>query len=409
MAFLRIVLGFLLLGTSFNTYARSWEIILAPSPSKSTTKTVDSASQMSRLPPQPQPLHPRDLGSLSDPDLDHRCPQSQAPPQGPREWLLSRAGTVCPGRAKARGTAEAWRCQAPALPSWDTINQPATLSLSKGCGVPAIHPELSGLSRIVNGEDATSSSFHFCGGFLISKDWVITVAHWGVRRSHWVVVKVSDCSSDQELRTAELQLGGHGGGAYERLSQNCLSFPQVSEHTPWGQWTVHNDITLLKLAVPAHISETVSYVCQPSASANVPVDSLCTTTGWGNTRQNAIKLPEKLQQATLPLLSNTDCKKYWGSKITDVMVCAGASGVFSCMVPPPPATLPHLTAPVPGRSGGHRAPSLEAWAPHSFLHKAPAEAGTNGNRCPRLREGFLGHFIHTPVSGAGVFSPFYTH
>lgn len=48
----------------------------------------------------------------------------------------------------------------------------------------------------------------------------------------------------------------------------------------------------------------------------------------------AIKTPDKLQQATLPLLSNGDCKKYWGSKITDVMICAGASGVSSCMVWP---------------------------------------------------------------------------
>lgn len=39
-----------------------------------------------------------------------------------------------------------------------------------------------------------------------------------------------------------------------------------------------------------------------------------------------------LQQASLPLLTNDDCKRFWGSKITDIMICAGASGVSSCMV-----------------------------------------------------------------------------
>lgn len=47
------------------------------------------------------------------------------------------------------------------------------------------------------------------------------------------------------------------------------------------------------------------------------------------------KTPEKLQQAALPLLSNTECKEFWGSQITDLMLCAGASGVSSCMVGPP--------------------------------------------------------------------------
>ncbi|KAB0392407.1 hypothetical protein E2I00_020221 [Balaenoptera physalus] len=120
--------------------------------------------------------------------------------------------------------------------------------------------------------------------------------------------------------------------------------------------TVRNDITLLKLATPARFSETVSPVCLPSANDDFPAGMLCVTTGWGKTRYNGEwavafpptrrvrgraclsrrslqvgQTPDKLQQATLPILSNADCRKYWGNKITDVMICAGASGVSSCM------------------------------------------------------------------------------
>ena len=64
----------------------------------------------------------------------------------------------------------------------------------------------------------------------------------------------------------------------------------------------------------------------------------------------AFDTPDKLQQATLPILSNADCQEFWGSKITDVMICAGASGISSCMVQP--ATLPALTgSPWSGQEG----------------------------------------------------------
>lgn len=43
--------------------------------------------------------------------------------------------------------------------------------------------------------------------------------------------------------------------------------------------------------------------------------------------------PRYLQQTSLPLLSPTQCKQYWGyNRISDAMICAGASGVSSCQV-----------------------------------------------------------------------------
>lgn len=43
--------------------------------------------------------------------------------------------------------------------------------------------------------------------------------------------------------------------------------------------------------------------------------------------------PRYLQQVALPLLSPAQCKQYWGyNRITDAMICAGASGVSSCQV-----------------------------------------------------------------------------
>uniref|UniRef100_A0AC11C3I2 Uncharacterized protein n=1 Tax=Ovis aries TaxID=9940 RepID=A0AC11C3I2_SHEEP len=193
-----------------------------------------------------------------------------------------------------------------------------------GCGVPAIQPVLSGLARIVNGEDAVpgswpwqvslqdSTGFHFCGGSLISEDWVVTAAHCGVTTSDVVVAGEFDQGSQTE-NTQVLKIG------------------KVFKNPKFSILTVRNDITLLKLATPAQFSETVSAVCLPSTDEDFPAGMLCATTGWGKTKYNALKTPDKLQQATLPIVSNTDCKKYWGSRVTDVMICAGASGVSSCM------------------------------------------------------------------------------
>ncbi|XP_066493290.1 chymotrypsinogen 2-like [Tiliqua scincoides] len=198
------------------------------------------------------------------------------------------------------------------------------LGYANGCGVPAIQPVLSGYARIVNGEEAVPGSwpwqvslqdntgFHFCGGSLINENWVVTAAHCSVRTSHLVVLGEFDQATPSE-------------------NVQVLNIAKVFKNPQYNMFTVKNDITLLKLATPAKLTARVSPVCLPEATDDFPGGLTCVTTGWGLTKHTDKDTPDKLQQVALPLLTNEECKKYWGNRIADVMVCAGAAGASSCM------------------------------------------------------------------------------
>ncbi|XP_039577232.1 chymotrypsinogen 2-like [Passer montanus] len=200
----------------------------------------------------------------------------------------------------------------------------ARAALPENCGVPAITPVIRGYNRIVNGEAAVAGSwpwqvslqrnngFHFCGGSLISENWVVTAAHCGVRKTDTVVV-----------------------GAYDQDApgpdQQELKIEKVFKNPKFNMLTIQDDITLIKLATPAQLSDRVSPVCLPKATDEFPGGMTCVTTGWGLTDSSASHTPAVLQQVALPLLTNAQCKEFWGFRIRDVMVCAGADGASSCM------------------------------------------------------------------------------
>ncbi|XP_004690245.1 PREDICTED: chymotrypsinogen B-like [Condylura cristata] len=191
-----------------------------------------------------------------------------------------------------------------------------------GCGVPAIPPVVSGIQRIVSGKDVRPGSWpwqvslqdskgkHMCGGSLINKDWVVTAAHCEISTSDTVVAGIFNLKS-------------------KKKNIQVLRIAQVFDHTSFDNQTGSNDIALLKLATPARFSKVVSPVCLPRAEDNFPAGSLCVTTGWGKNDYYG-KASKKLQQATLPLLSNAECVKSWGNDITHLTVCAGANGVTAC-------------------------------------------------------------------------------
>uniref|UniRef100_A0A4W3KHV2 chymotrypsin n=1 Tax=Callorhinchus milii TaxID=7868 RepID=A0A4W3KHV2_CALMI len=191
------------------------------------------------------------------------------------------------------------------------------------CGLPSISPVITGYSRIVNGEEAVPGSWpwqvsfqdysgwHFCGGSLINENWVVTAAHCGVSTGDRVILGAHDKS-------------------WTEPTQQVMSIERVFTHPDWNSYTINNDVSVVKLRSSPAITSRVSPVCL--TTGDFAGGTMCVTTGWGRTRASPAERPTKLQQATLPLLTNSNCKGYWGNQISDVMICAGADGASSCMV-----------------------------------------------------------------------------
>ncbi|XP_040191913.1 chymotrypsinogen B-like [Rana temporaria] len=186
---------------------------------------------------------------------------------------------------------------------------------SSGCGVPAIRPIISGYAAIpgswpwqVSLQDRPS--FHFCGGSLLNSLWVVTAAHCKVTPGNTVV------------------LGAYNGSVNTEDTQT-ISVGRVFRHPNYN--SIMNNIALIKLATPATYTDRISPVCLAATSDVFNGGERCVTTGWENTNASAQVTPSKLQQASLPLLTTAKCQGYRGSNIRDTMICAGDSGVSSCV------------------------------------------------------------------------------
>ncbi|KAG1939193.1 tryptase-like isoform X2 [Pimephales promelas] len=205
-----------------------------------------------------------------------------------------------------------------------TLTCMALLICVKGChshlNVCGRHHPLK--TRIVGGVDANEGAWpwqvslhspkykgHFCGGSLISSEWVLSAAHCfaGVNTSSLVV-----------YLGRMTQQGVH---AHE-ISRNVST---LVIHPDYSSDTYNNDIALLHLSSSVNFTNYIRPVCLAAEDSIFPSGTNCWITGWGQTASGVnLFYPGTLQETVVPVIINSECNDLLGAGvITDNMMCAG--------------------------------------------------------------------------------------
>merc|ERR1712037_742312 len=188
--------------------------------------------------------------------------------------------------------------------------------LKATCGVEG--PPAAG--RIVGGIEAEEHEWPwqvalfiddawFCGGSIISENYILTAAHCVDGASYF-----------------DVMAGAHN--VRESSEPNRVEVTSYNgwTHPMWNSNDLSGDLALVELPSPLPMNDYISASCLPATGETPAVGSLVTVTGWGKPSDSAGGISPVLREVRdIPVITNADCNAVYGI-VGDGVVCIDTAG-----------------------------------------------------------------------------------
>ncbi|XP_055841242.1 brachyurin-like [Episyrphus balteatus] len=186
--------------------------------------------------------------------------------------------------------------------------------------------------RITNGDVASVGQFPYqvglaldmgkqsswCGGTLISHEWIVTAAH---------------CTVDADGVTVYLGATNIKDDNEPGQQRVYVSKSGIFTHEEYDGTTITNDIALIKLPAPIEYNELIQPASLPKKSETYStfVGDTVVASGWGKDSDSATSVSPVLNYIDTTVISSKTCNRYYLGMITPNMICiSGKDGRSTC-------------------------------------------------------------------------------
>jgi secreted trypsin-like serine protease len=197
-----------------------------------------------------------------------------------------------------------------------STHKASNVDLAAECGIEGPPSK----DRIVGGFEAQENEWPwqvalfidnawFCGGALISENYVMTAAHCADGASYF-----------------DIMAGAHNVRASSEPHRVEITSYNGWTHPQWNSNTLANDIALIELPSPIAFNDYIRPSCMPMAGDTADVNEMVTCTGWGKPSDSAGGISPVLRMVEdRPIISNRECNDIYGI-VGDGVVCIDTTG-----------------------------------------------------------------------------------